>query len=102
VTGGYFARPHLQRLLPGAQRVVRSAFSTTPSKPPPLIINSEPPAARVVVNGQDKGTTPLMMDNDYPPEEEISVEVTLRGYKPWKSTFSGNAPARFDVRLQKR
>ncbi len=102
VVGGYFALPHLQRLLPSAQRMVRSAFSTTPSKPPPLVINSEPPAARVVVNGQDKGTTPLVMDNDYPPGEEISVELTLRGYKPWKGTFTGNAPARFDVRLQKR
>jgi serine/threonine-protein kinase len=102
VAGGYFALPHLQRLLPSAQRVVRGAFSTTPSKPPPLIINSEPASARVVVNGQDKGTTPLLMDNDYPPGEEISFEVTLRGYKPWKGTFTGNEPARFDVRLQKR
>ena len=37
-----------------------------PSKPPPLVINSEPEGARVVVGGQDKGTTPLLMDNDYP------------------------------------
>ena len=102
VAGGFFALPHLKPLLPGAQRVVRSAFSTTPSKPPPLIINSEPPEARVLVNGQDKGTTPLLMDNDYPPGEEIPFEVTLRGYKPWKGTFTGSAPARFDVRLQKR
>lgn len=100
--GGFFALPHLQRLLPAAQRVVRSAFSTSPSKPPPLIINSEPPEALVVVNGQDKGTTPLVMDNDYPPGEEISVELTLRGYKPWKGTFIGNAPAQFEVRLQKQ
>ena len=100
--GGFFALPHLQRLLPSAERVVRGALTQTPSKPPPLVINSEPGGARVVVSGQDKGTTPLLMDNDYPPGEEISLELTLRGYKPWKSTFPGNAPAQFDVRLQKR
>jgi serine/threonine-protein kinase len=56
----------------------------------------------VVIGGQDKGTTPLLMDNDYPLGEEIPLELTLRGYKPWKSTFPGNAPAQFDVRLQKQ
>jgi serine/threonine-protein kinase len=100
--GGFFALPQLQRLLPSAQRVVSNAFSISPSKPPPLIINSEPAEALVVVNGQDKGTTPLVMDNDYPPGEEISVELTLRGYKPWKGTFIGNAPAQFEVRMQRQ
>jgi serine/threonine-protein kinase len=102
VAGGILALPYLRPLLPGAERVVRGAFSVTPPKPAPLIINSEPPAARVVVSGQDKGTTPLLMDNDYPPGQEIPFEVTLRGYKPWKGTFIGSAPAQFEVRLQKR
>jgi serine/threonine protein kinase len=102
VAGGFFALPHLQRLLPSAERVARGAFTATPSKPPPLIINSEPEGARVLVNGKDKGTTPLLMDNEYPPGEEVSFEVTLRGYKPWKGTFPGNAPAQFNVQLQKR
>jgi serine/threonine-protein kinase len=100
--GVFFALPYLQPLLPRAERVVRGAFSETPLKPPPLVINSEPTGARVVVSGQDKGTTPLLMDNDYPPGEEIPLELTLRGYKPWKGTFPGNAPAQFDVRLQKQ
>jgi serine/threonine-protein kinase len=100
--GVYFALPHLQPLLPRAEQTVRAAFSETPSKPPPLVINSEPAGARVLIAGEDKGTTPLLMDNDFPLGEEISLELTLRGYKPWKSTFPGNAPAQFDVRLQKQ
>jgi serine/threonine protein kinase len=102
VAGGLWAVPHLQGLLPSAQMVVRTTLATAPTKPPPLIINSQPGGAHVWVNGQDKGTTPLVMDNDYPPGEDISFEVTLHGYKPWRGTFTGNAPARFDVRLQKR
>ncbi|KFE59787.1 serine/threonine-protein kinase [Hyalangium minutum] len=99
--GGFFAWPHVQRLLPSAERAMRGALSE-PSKPPPLVINSEPSGARVVLGGEDKGTTPLLMDNNYPPGEEITVELTLKGYKPWKSTFPGNAPAQFDVELRKQ
>lgn len=102
VAGGFLAWPHLAPLLPRAERVVRGALTANPTKPPPLIISSQPSGARVVIDGKDKGTTPLLMDNDYPPGEEISFEVTLRGYKPWKGSFIGNAPGQFDVDLQKR
>ncbi|WP_224245412.1 protein kinase domain-containing protein [Hyalangium gracile] len=100
--GVFFGRPYLERLLPGAQSLVRGAMEGTPSKPPPLIIGSEPSGARVMVNGVDKGTTPLVMDNDYPPGQEIQFEVTLRGYKPWKGSFIGRAPGQFEVELKKR
>jgi serine/threonine-protein kinase len=102
VAGGFLARPYLGRMVPRAENVVRGALTEAPSKPPPLIIGSVPAGARVVINGQDKGTTPLMMDNDYPPGQEISFEVTLRGYKPWKGSFIGSAPGQFEVELQKR
>ena len=58
--------------------------------------------ARVLVGGEDKGTTPLLMDNEYPQGAEIRIELNLKGYKPWKDTFPGSAPAQFDVRLQKQ
>jgi serine/threonine-protein kinase len=102
VAGGFVAKPYLLPLLPDAERAVRGALTAHPSKPPPLIIDSQPSGARVSVAGQDKGTTPVVMDNDYARGEEISFEVTLRGYKPWKGSFIGNAPAQFDVELQKR
>ncbi|WP_224365128.1 serine/threonine protein kinase [Hyalangium versicolor] len=100
--GVFFGRPYLGRLLPSAEQAVRGALERTPSKPPPLIIGSKPSGARVTVNGEDKGTTPLMMDNDYPAGQEISFEVTLRGYKPSKGSFIGRAPGQFEVELQKR
>lgn len=100
--GGFLARPYLGHLLPRAENLVRGALTDAPSKPPPLIIGSQPSGAHVVIAGEDKGTTPLMMDNIYPPGQEISFEVTLRGYKPWKGSFIGNAPGQFEVELQKR
>ncbi|MBN1205501.1 MAG: protein kinase [Myxococcaceae bacterium] len=102
VAGGLWAWPRRESLLPSAQQAVRGALTSAPSSPPPLIVGSEPTGARVRVNGQDMGTTPLVMDNDFPPGEEIPLEVTLRGYKPWKSTFIGSAPAQFEVELEKR
>lgn len=100
---GYFALPHAQRLLPGAREAVRNTLgSSTTIELPPLIIRSQPEGAHVRVDGVDKGTTPLMMDNEYPQGVEIPVQVSLPGYKPWKGTFTGGAPAQFDVRLHKR
>jgi serine/threonine-protein kinase len=99
---GFFALPHLQRLLPGAQAVVRNTLNSHTIELPPLIIRSQPEGAHVRVDGVDRGTTPLVMDNEYPPGVDISVEVTRPGYKPWKGTFTGGAPAQLDARLQKR
>jgi serine/threonine-protein kinase len=102
VAAGLWAWPRRESLLPRAQEVVRGALATSSSTPPPLIVGSEPPGARVRVNGEDKGTTPLVMDNDFAPGQEISLEVTLRGYRPFKTTFIGSAPAQFEVELEKR
>jgi eukaryotic-like serine/threonine-protein kinase len=103
VVGGIMAWPHLQRMLPSAQRLVRDAMrERPPATPAPLIVTSQPDGARVRINGEERGTTPLVMDNDFPPGAEVSMEVTLPGYKPWKGTFTGSAPAQFDLRLQKR
>ncbi|MDY7228755.1 serine/threonine-protein kinase [Hyalangium rubrum] len=102
VAGGYYALPHLKVLLPSAENMVRTTLSTTPAELPPLIVRSQPEGAQVRVNGEDKGTTPLLMDNVYPAGADIPVQVSLPGYKPWKGTFTGGAPAHFDVKLQKQ
>jgi serine/threonine protein kinase len=99
---GYFALPHLQSLVPGASEAVRNTLSSSTVELPPLIVRSQPEGAHVKVDGVDRGTTPLVMDNEYPPGAEISVQVSLPGYKPWKGTFTGGAPAQLDARLQKR
>jgi hypothetical protein len=101
--GGFLAWPHVKPLLPSAQKVVLDVVKQRPpSEPAPIIINSQPEGARVRINGEDKGQTPLVMDNEFPSGMEVPVEVSLPGYKPWKATLSGSAPAQFDVRLQKR
>ena len=100
---GFFALPHLERLVPGAQDAVRSTLgSGSTIELPPLVIRSQPEGATVRVDGVDKGTTPLVMDNEYPQGAEISVQVSMPGYKPWKGTFTGGAPATLDAKLQKR
>ncbi len=100
---GYFALPHLQRLLPGAHEAVRGTLDpSSVIELPPLVVRSQPEGAQVRIDGVDKGTTPLMMDNEYPQGVEISVQVSLPGYKPWKGTFAGGAPAQLDAKLQKR
>jgi serine/threonine protein kinase len=100
---GFFALPHLQRLLPGAQDAMRSTLGASSTiELPPLVIRSQPEGATVRVDGVDRGTTPLVMDNEYPQGTEISVQVSMPGYKPWKGTFTGGAPATLDAKLQKR
>jgi serine/threonine-protein kinase len=100
---GYFALPHLQRLVPGAQEAMRGQLeSSSTIELPPLVVRSTPEGAAVRIDGVDRGTTPLVMDNEFPQGVEISVQVSLQGYKPWKGTFTGGAPAQLDAKLQKR
>ncbi|WP_239470498.1 serine/threonine-protein kinase [Archangium violaceum] len=66
-----------------------------------LFITSEPEGATVTIDGTVLGTTPLALDNSYPPQD-IPVQVTHKGYKPWKGTFTGSQPASLDVKLLKR
>jgi serine/threonine-protein kinase len=64
-------------------------------------IQSQPEGATVTVGDTVLGTTPLVMDNTYPPGQEIPLKVTLPGYKPWKGTFTGGQPESLDIRLRR-
>ena len=66
-----------------------------------LSIDSEPSGATVSVDGTVVGTTPLFIDNIYPSSQSIPVQLTLKGYKPWKGSFTGGEPARLEVRLKR-
>ncbi|OJH34825.1 hypothetical protein BON30_41825 [Cystobacter ferrugineus] len=65
-----------------------------------LSIQSTPSGATVSVDGKVVGTTPLFIDNTY-PEQDIPVRLTLKGYKPWKGTITGNQPVSLDVQLKR-
>ncbi|WP_163995736.1 serine/threonine-protein kinase [Pyxidicoccus caerfyrddinensis] len=71
-----------------------------PMPSPILSIVSNPPGATVLVEGQELGTTPLAVDNLY-PDKPISVQLKLRGYRPWKGTFRGGEPVEFKVALER-
>jgi serine/threonine-protein kinase len=65
-----------------------------------LSIQTDPPGATVIVDGREVGTTPLVIDNDY-PRQEIPLKLTLKGFKPWTGTFAGGQPESLDVRLRR-
>jgi len=85
--GGYLVRGRLK-----PQRPIPS---------PVVLITSEPPGAVVRIEGAEVGTTPWAADNAWGPGA-VRVEVSRPGYRTWTGTFGGGAPARLEVRLQKR
>lgn len=72
-----------------------------PMASPRLSVISNPPGATVLVEGQDVGLTPLAMDNLYPGDKPLTVQVRLRGYRTWKGTFRGGEPVEFKVALDR-
>ncbi|WNG45238.1 protein kinase [Archangium minus] len=86
--------PYLRPLL------TRLRDSTNPKQMPLLSIQSEPSGALVIVDGVELGTTPLVIDNTY-PEQDIPVKLTLKGYKSWKSKFTGGQPVALEVKLKR-
>nr|WP_277991252.1 protein kinase [Corallococcus macrosporus] len=69
--------------------------------PTPLLsIRSEPSGATVLVDGVEVGVTPLAMDNTY-PSRSISVQLKLRGYRPWTGTFMGGRKAEVEAELKR-
>ena len=96
VGAGVVALPYLK------PRLMAVRYAVAPAQAPStLSIQSDPSDATVTVDGTVVGTTPLFIDNIY-PSQEIPVQVTLKGYKPWKGSFMGGQPVSLDVRLTRR
>jgi serine/threonine-protein kinase len=55
----------------------------------------------VLVEGREVGTTPLAVDNLYPGDKPLTVQVRLRGYRTWTGTFRGGEPVEFKVALDR-
>ncbi|RKH59741.1 PEGA domain-containing protein [Corallococcus interemptor] len=69
--------------------------------PTPLLsIHSEPSGATVLVDGVEVGVTPIAMDNLY-PSRSITVQLKLKGYRPWSGTFMGGRKADVEAELKR-
>lgn len=74
------------------------------ARPPPganaVKFDSEPVGANIVVSGEVLGTTPLVMDNDF-PDGRIDVRLEKPGYRPWIGKFEGGKPAEVSATLKR-
>lgn len=92
VVGYPYLRPFLTRLF----------YSVGPKQSLPLLaIDSQPEGATVTVDGTEIGTTPIVLDNTYATGQDVPVQLTLKGHKPWKGTFTGGQPVDLHVRLKR-
>ncbi|RKH58505.1 serine/threonine-protein kinase [Corallococcus aberystwythensis] len=65
-----------------------------------LSIRSEPSGATVLVDGVEVGKTPLSMDNVY-PARSVTVQLKLKGYRPWTGSFMGGRKADVAAELKR-
>ncbi|MFP2913185.1 PEGA domain-containing protein, partial [Pyxidicoccus sp. 3LFB2] len=72
-----------------------------PLPSPMLSVISNPSGATVLVEGKQVGTTPLAMDNLYPSDKPLTVQVRMKGYRTWKGTFRGGEAVEFKVALDR-
>jgi serine/threonine-protein kinase len=92
VVGYPYLRPLLTRLF----------YSVSPQQTLPLLaIQSQPEGATVTVDGTVIGTTPLVIDNTYATGQKVPFQVTLKGYKSRKGTFTGGEPVSIDLRFER-
>lgn len=88
--GALIAFPNLSRTLTRA----------LPSAPPPVLyVDSEPSGATIRVGETILGETPYVGENPY--TGDVPIQLTLKGYKPWKGTFKGGAEAKIDAKLKR-
>ncbi len=68
---------------------------------PVLQIESDPPGALIHIGEERIGKTPLYTENIY-PRSVIEIRLSLNGYYPWKSKFSGGETAVVRAKLKRR
>jgi hypothetical protein len=66
-----------------------------------LEVRSTPKGADVYINGEHRGKTPTTVDN-LPPDEDVSIELRKRGYKPATRTlkWSGQTYLNAEITLR--
>ncbi len=79
---GYRVAPTAQRL--GLPRL----FGPKPDKGFMVRVVSEPSGARVLLDGAERGTTPLFANVACEDGQEVAIEVVQEGYPRWRRTVS--------------
>lgn len=64
-----------------------------------ITITSEPAGATVTIDGRELGTTPWAGDNVW--GREVPVELTRRGYRPWRGTLGSGPDVKVRAKLQR-
>jgi hypothetical protein len=92
------------RLRPAPPPVPLAAETLESEAPPPgsVHIDSEPSGAVVFIDGQEVGTTPLLITNAFPAGKSVKVRVTLPGYRPWLGVLQGGGNAKLSAQLRRR
>jgi eukaryotic-like serine/threonine-protein kinase len=83
------------------QRLGRNANESVSRPSLSISISSEPQGATVTIEGEKLGTTPMALENVYPAAQDVPIQLTLKGYKPWKGVFRGGEPVVLDVQLKR-
>jgi serine/threonine-protein kinase len=90
-------------VLAGAFFLVRTrlpGLRLVSSGKPSLVITSEPSGASVRIAGQPTGTTPFAADNAWTGQTHVTI--TLPGYAPYDTTFTGGAEVQLFARMKQR
>jgi eukaryotic-like serine/threonine-protein kinase len=67
-----------------------------------IVITSVPPGAEAIVNDRIRGATPVTV-GDLPPNDDVNIELRLRGYKVARKTvsFAGKRKLEVPITLEK-
>jgi len=81
---------------------VRLRVPANPEGWPTLTVQSDPPGAKVFVDGEESGGTPLLGTNEFAKGSEVQVRLELKGYAPWTGTFAGGENATVRAALKRK
>jgi serine/threonine-protein kinase len=86
----------------GPQLLKRGSSAVPLLQAAPLLqIDSQPQGAIIRIGDHELGETPMYIENNY-PDRKIEVRLSLKGYQPWKGTFSGGQAASVYATLKRR
>ncbi len=99
---GFFIRGRLRPAPPPPVPQPAETLESEAPAPGSVHIDSEPSGAAVFIDGQEAGTTPLLITNAFPAGKSVKVRVTLPGYRPWFGVLQRGGNAKLSAQLRHR